>query len=118
MKVIIFGKESFLSKNLFKSIKKSSLYSLSDNGLEHLDYKNSSIIINSFYSSLKLDKINNYENFIKKSIYELSKFLDILKNKKVKNIIYSSSSSIYNSASEYEFSDERNRKIYASTTSC
>lgn len=115
MKVIIFGKESFLSKNLFKSIKKSSLYSLSDNGLEHLDYKNSSIIINSFYSSLKLDKINNYENFIKKSIYELSKFLDILKNKKVKNIIYSSSSSIYNSASEYEFSDERNRKIYAAT---
>ena len=59
---------------------------MSDNGLEHLDYK-IQVIINSFYSSLKLDKINNYENFIKKSIYELSKFLDILKNKKLK-ILY------------------------------
>ena len=62
-----------------------------------------------------LEKINNYEDFIKKSIFEVSKFLDILKKFKINHIIYSSSSSIYNSINENDFTDQRNRKLYAST---
>ena len=55
------------------------------------------------------------KTFINKSIFEVSKFLDIFKNFKINQIIYSSSSSIYNSINEEDFSDERNRKLYAST---
>ena len=115
MKTFIFGKKSYLTKKLHDNLKNSFVYSLGDDEIKKINFNDSNIIINSFYSSLYLDKINNYEDFINKSIFEVSKFLDILKNFKINQIIYSSSSSIYNSINEEDFSDERNRKLYAST---
>lgn len=115
MKTLILGKNSYLSTKLKKKIRNSFVYSLSDKKLKNLNFDNTNVIINSFYSSLKLNHIDNYELFINKSIYELSKFLDLIKNYKVNQIIYTSSSSIYNSINEEDFTDERNRKLYAST---
>jgi len=113
MKTLIFGKKSYLSDYLTKSIINSKVYSLSEKNLDLSEFENSNIIINSFYSSLKLEKIDDYELFIKKSIFELSKLLNKIKKKKIKIIIYTSSSSVYNSINENIFKDERNRKVYA-----
>ena len=88
---------------------------MSDKRIKNINFTNSNIIINSFYSSLKLEKIKNYENFINKSIFEISKLLDLLNKQEINHIIYTSSSSIYNSINEDDFTDERNRKLYAST---
>ncbi len=115
MKTLIFGKKSYLSKQLSKKIKDTEIFSLSDKNLKNIEFDNTNIIINSFYSSLKLEKIYDYETFIKKSIYELSLFLDKLRKKRINILIYTSSSSVYNSINENDFKDERNRKIYAST---
>ncbi len=115
MKTFIFGKKSYLSVELQKKIKNSRSFSLSDKRIKNINFTNSNIIINSFYSSLKLEKIKNYENFINKSIFEISKLLDLLNKQEINHIIYTSSSSIYNSINEDDFTDERNRKLYAST---
>ena len=82
MKTLIFGKKSYLSNYLNKSIINSKVYSLSEKNLNLSEFQNSNIIINSFYSSLKLEKIDDYELFIKKSIFELSKLLNKIKKKK------------------------------------
>ncbi len=113
MKTLIFGKKSYLSDYLTKRIINSKVYSLSEKNLNFSEFENSNIIINSFYSSLKLEKIDDYELFIKKSIFELSKLLNKIKKKKINIIIYTSSSSVYNSFNENIFKDERNRKVYA-----
>ena len=115
MKTIILGKNSYLSNNLKKSITNSYVYSITDKKLSDLNFTNCNIIINSFYSSLKLEKIDSYEDFLKRSLYDLSIFLDKIKGVKIRKIIYSSSSSIYNSINDYDFKDERNRKMYSST---
>jgi FlaA1/EpsC-like NDP-sugar epimerase len=115
MKTIILGKNSYLSNNLKKSISNSHVYSITDKKLSELNFTNCNIIINSFYSSLKLEKIDSYEDFLKRSLYDLSIFLDKIKGVKSRKIIYSSSSSIYNSINDYDFKDERNRKMYSST---
>ena len=75
-------KKSYLSDYLTKSIINSKVYSLSEKNLDLSEFENSNIIINSFYSSLKLEKIDDYELFIKKSIFELSKLLNKIKKKK------------------------------------
>jgi dTDP-4-dehydrorhamnose reductase len=54
MKTLIFGKKSYLSDYLKKSITNSKVYSLSEKNLDLAEFVNSNIIINSFYSSLKL----------------------------------------------------------------
>jgi UDP-N-acetyl-D-glucosamine 4,6-dehydratase len=115
MKTYILGKNSYLSNKLKKKIKNCFVFSLQDKSLNNINFNNSNIIINSFYSSLKLDQINNYESFVNKSIYEVSKFLDQIKKYNINKIIYTSSSSVYNSINEEDLSDERNRKLYAST---
>ena len=115
MKTIILGKNSYLSDNLNKSITNSHVYSITDKKLNELDFTNCNIIINSFYSSLKLEKIDSYQDFLKRSLYDLSIFLDKIKRVKIRKIVYSSSSSIYNSINDHDFKDERNRKIYSST---
>mgnify|MGYP001232056104 CR=1 FL=1 len=70
MKTLIFGKKSYLSDYLTKRIINSKVYSLSEKNLNLSEFENSNIIINSFYSSLKLEKIDDYELFIKKRIIE------------------------------------------------
>ena len=57
MKIVILGKKSYLSEKLHRSFKNSELYSLDDKNLARLDFKNRIIIINSFYSTLNLEKL-------------------------------------------------------------
>ena len=112
---IILGKRSYLSTELKKKIEKSQVYSLNEFPYSKIKNKKYNIIINSFYSSYKLKKIDSYEEFFNKSILEISNFIDKFPKDKIKKIIYSSSSSIYNSINDLEFKDSRNRKIYSST---
>ena len=65
MKTYILGKNSYLSNKLKKKIKNCFVFSLKDKSLNNVNFNNSNIIINSFYSSLKLDHINNYAVFCK-----------------------------------------------------
>lgn len=115
IKNIILGERSYLSNELNKQIKNSSVFSLTNFPYDKIKNENFNIIINSFYSSLKLKKINSYEDFFNKSILELSKFFDRFPKHKIKKIIYTSSSAIYNSINDLDFKDKRNRKIYSST---
>lgn len=120
MRTVILGKRSYLSDNLKKSIINSEVYSLNEIILKKIDLSNCNIIINSFFSALKLDEIDSYQDFIKRSLYDLSIFLDQIKEKKIRKIIYTSSSSTYNLINFYDFKkenfkDERNRNIYSST---
>ncbi len=112
---IILGERSYLSNELKKKLKNSKIQSLSKFQYDNIENKKYNIIINSFYSSLKLKKINSYEEFFNKSLLELSKFLDKFPKSRIKKIIYTSSSAIYNSINDLEFQDTRNRKIYSST---
>ena len=50
-----------------------------------------------------------------KSIYDISILLDNLPRNKINKIIYTSSSSVYNSIDDRQLADHRNRKIYSST---
>ena len=112
---IILGERSYLSNELKKKLKNSKIQSLSKFQYDNIENKKYNIIINSFYSSLKLKKINSYEEFFNKSLLELSKFLDKFPKSRIKKIIYTSSSAIYNSINDLEFQETRNRKIYSST---
>ena len=115
IKNIILGKRSYLSNELKKKLQDCSVFSLSNFPYLKIENRNYNIIINSFYSSLKLKKINNYEEFFNKSILELAQFLDKFPKHKIRKIIYTSSSAIYNSINDLEFEDIRNRKLYSST---
>ena len=117
MKTIILGKNSYLSTNLKKSIINSEIYSLGDDNIKKVNFYNCNIVINSFYSSLKLEKIDSYQDFIKRSLYDLSIFLDQIKGKKIRKIIYSSSSATYNLIDDNRlsiknFNDERKIRNY------
>ena len=120
MKTLILGKNSYLSKNLKKSIINAEVFSINDSIIKKKNLSNYNIIINSFYSSMKLGKIYSYQDFVKRILYDLSIFLDHIKKKKIRKIIYTSSSSIYSMINNDYFTneklnDERNRNIYSST---
>ena len=68
---IILGKRSYLSTELKKKIEKSQVYSLNEFPYSKIKNKKYNIIINSFYSSYKLKKIDSYEEFLNKSILEI-----------------------------------------------
>ena len=118
MQTIILGRRSYISKNLLESIKNSKIYSLEEFiGLYKKYYykRNISLVINSFYPSSKLNIINNYENFSKNSILNISKLLDILNKKKINKIIYTSSSAVYGiDIEEKEKIESYSRSVYGS----
>ena len=119
-KTIIFGKRSFLSQELKKKINNSVVISVEDffndnKIIEKYNNKKINIIINSFFPSSQLSKIVNYQKFYKKSIEDLSRLLDALHCFSINKIIYSSSSSIYNSYNNFKKKDSSNRKIYSSS---
>ena len=85
MEVIILGKRSYISQQLYNQIPNCKIFSLE----EFLKiYKNTyskkkiKIIINSFYSAKQLSNIRQYQNFIQKSSLELACFLDLIYEKK------------------------------------
>lgn len=119
MKTLIFGKKSYLSAEIKKKISNSFIFSIENfiqnkKKIEKLKKEKINIIINSFFSSSKLKNMKSYEYFCKKSINDLCKLFDILHTFKINKIIYSSSSSVYNSQDNFQSKDYSNRKIYSS----
>jgi len=119
-RTIIFGKKSFLSEELNKKIENSFVTSidffLNDiKTFQKYRHKKINVIINSFFPAYQLSKIFSYREFYKKSIENLSTLLDVLKIFSINKIIYSSSSSIYNSYNNFIKKDFFNRRIYSSS---
>ena len=100
-KTIILSNEELKKKNYLKKFS---------------NHKNYNLIINSFYPSHLLGNLESYKEFYKHSLLNLSELLDEIKNLKIKKIIYSSSSSVYNSLnSSINAENDLNRKIYATS---
>ena len=116
MKTIILGKRSFLSKKLAGKLQTSILLNYSD--FEKFISKNKNnfnLIINSFYPSSKISKIDSFNEFYEQSIGRLSYILDKVNPKRINKIIYSSSASIYGSINDLHYeNDNNNRTLYSS----
>ncbi len=115
-KTYIIG-TGFLSNNLKKTIHGSKILS-ADEFIQNVDLINQkkkiNLIINSFFATNKLTNFSSYEKFANKSIFELSKILDLLNSKIINKIIYTSSSSVYGSINKnINITDDNNRNIYA-----
>jgi FlaA1/EpsC-like NDP-sugar epimerase len=118
MKTIILG-SGYLSDNLKKKITNSYIVS-ANNILEirniNKKKKKFNLIVNSFYKSSELYKIDNYSFFFQKSLVEVCKFLDVINPRLIEKIIYTSSAAVYNSVSDnFIKKDSFNRKLYSST---
>ena len=114
MKTYIIGKRSNLSIELNKKIKKSEI--ISSEQFKSLKLKSkSNLIINNFFPSSKISKLNNYNEFINLSLSNLTKALDKIEIKKINKIIYSSSSSVYGYNRISNQNDEINRSLYSTT---
>ena len=119
--VIIVGKRGNLSNCLSKSFKNSLLISTDELiskkfNLNKYNKKKIYLIINSFYPSKKLNKIINENEFIDKSILNLTNILELFKKFNIIKIIYTSSSSVYNLKKISLFkSSDSHRDFYALT---
>ena len=117
IKTYIIGTGNF-SFNLSKKIKFSQIYS-TKNFLKEISVINENkskinIIINSFFSSKKIHEINKYNDFVIRTVFNISKILDSLKPKIINKIIYTSSSSVYGSInSQFLNVEDNNREVYA-----
>ena len=117
-RVLIIG-TGYLSEKLSKQIIGSKIYSASELkknlNLINTSKKKIKLIINSSYSSRKLNNLISYKIFIEKSILEISEILDLINPKLIEKIIYTSSSSVYGSINnKINISDPNNRFIYSS----
>lgn len=120
MKTYIIG-SGYLSSELKRKLSNSFIYNARD-FLDVVDEINKTsfdtkvnLIINSFYSVKKLNKIDSYNFFFKKSIIEISSILDKINSKIINKIIYTSSSSVYGSIdNKIKLDDPNNRYIYSS----
>ncbi len=116
----IIGKRSNLSKNLKKILPNSILISLKEEkDVEKLfnEKKKHNIIFNNFYPVSKLNEISidNIDTFINETITSSAFLLKRLNYKLVNKILYTSSSSVYDSMENTGYSkDLFNRKLYAS----
>ena len=81
MKTYIIGKRSNLSIELYKKIKKSKIISSEEFKNLKLESK-SNLIINNFFPSSKISKLNNYNEFINLSLSNLTKALDKIEIKR------------------------------------
>ena len=59
--------------------------------------KKINLIINAFYSARKLNSLNSYKLFTKKSLLNLSELFDNIEPKLINKVLYTSSSSVYGS---------------------
>jgi len=113
--IYIVGKNSNLSKNLIYYLKNAKLVSLEDLIINKKKIKNKKIylIINKFYPSYKLNDIDTLETFYNNSILFTAKLLDLISYLNISKIIYSSSSSVYNSIGNDNHLG--NRDLYSSS---
>ena len=102
----IIGKESLLTKHLKIINKKSIVFSSrTEEEVEKIikfinnSNKKINLIMNNFYPSAKINKINNldYSRFYEQSIVYNANIFSKINPKKINRIIYSSSSAVYNS---------------------
>ena len=116
-KIYIFGKNSNLSNNLNNYLKNSKLISLEDliflKNKKKIKNAKIYLIINKFYPSSKLNRINKLENFYESSILYTAKLLDLIESLNIAKIIYTSSSSVYNSIGDDNYLN--NRDLYSSS---
>ena len=118
---VIIGKNSILTNALTKKLSNTVVFSARDSKLIKKikllnKYKTINLIFNNFYPAAKINNLNhnNYVDFYKQSLLVNSEILKNINKKKIKKIIYTSSSSIYGSINE-NFDDNLNKKIYTST---
>ena len=117
-KTYIIG-TGYLSEKLSKKINNSKVYSAND-FKKNISLINKSknkikLILNSFYSSRKLNSLTSYKFFVEKSILEIAEILDLLDSRLIKKILYTSSSSVYGSINnKIAIPDQNNRYIYSS----
>ena len=113
IKTVILGKRSSLSKELSKKIDNSII--IGSEQIDDIDHtklpKKFNLIINLFYSSRKINNIDDYDQYFKFSIYYLNRFFSKIKIKNINKIIYSSSSAVYGDL----INNSNKRNIYAST---
>jgi len=119
IKTYIIG-TGYLSNELKKEIVNSEIVSAQSFikvvSLINKSKKKINLIINSFYSSKKLNDLYSYKIFIEKSLLEIGEILDKINPKKIKKILYTSSSSVYGSINnKIKILDQNNRYIYSST---
>lgn len=118
-KTYIIG-TGYLSKELVKEIPNSEILNakIFIKQIKSINkaQKKFNLIINSFYSSRKLNNLYSYKVFIDKSLSEIAEIFDKIEPKKIKKILYTSSSSVYGSINDkIKISDQNNRYIYSST---
>ena len=109
----------YLSRKLSKKINHSEIVSTHEL-IEKINQINKekkkiNLIINAFYSARKLNSLNSYKLFTKKSLLNLSEIFDNIKPKLINKVLYTSSSSVYGSVGgKANLIDEKNRFIYSS----
>ncbi len=119
IKTYIIG-SGYLSKELLNEIPNSQILD-AKTFIKKIKFINNSnkkinLIINSFYSSRKLKNLYSYKVFFEKSLFEIADILDKINPKKIKKILYTSSSSVYGSINnKIKVFDINNRYIYSST---
>ena len=118
IKTYIIG-TGYLSDELVKEIPNSKIINATNFNdiisLINSSKKKINLIINSFYSSRKLNSLYNYKIFIKKSLLEIGEILDKINPLIIQKIIYTSSSAVYGSIiSKIKFKDQNNRYLYSS----
>jgi len=118
IKTYIIG-TGYLSDELIKELPNSKIFSAKC-FIRELPQINKSkekfnLIINSFYSSKKLNNLYSYKVFVDKSLSEIADVFDKINAKNILKILYTSSSSVYGSINEkIKVSDQNNRYIYSS----
>ena len=119
IKTYIVG-TGYLSQELTKELSNSKIFT-AKHFIRELPQINKSkekfnLILNSFYSSKKLNGLYSYKIFFEKSLLEVGEILDKINPKKIKKILYTSSSSVYGSIdNKIKILDQNNRYIYSST---
>jgi nucleoside-diphosphate-sugar epimerase len=122
MKTVIFGKRSFLTSELKKNIKNTSIYSIEEfirsKEINNLKKKKINIIINSFFPIFRLN--NNYDlsHFYKKSIQDLIDLLNVIKNFSINSLIYSSSAAVYSYLNKKKIKDIKKKNYALSKLIC
>tara|TARA_Y100000591_G_scaffold111116_1_gene94647 strand:- start:20695 stop:22932 length:2238 start_codon:yes stop_codon:yes gene_type:complete len=109
----------YLSNELKKELPNSKIYTakafLEEIKITNESKKKINLIINSFYSSRKLNNFYSYRIFVEKSLLETAMILDKINPKIIKKILYTSSSSVYGSINDkIKVLDQNNRYIYSS----
>lgn len=107
---ILIGKSSNLSQALLKVNNDFELISSREivadiTILEKYKEKNINLIFNNFQQSIYLGDRKNYKKYIEQAIMSTAMILDYFSETKIKNIIYTSSSSVYGNNSLCNESD-------------